>query len=138
MGDVVGRCILGRLRSGANFLRIDEGRKKGEKPEERRCRTCWEGIEDEKHFLVECEGYERTRREYKNKIMSIENKIKEKKKKANKEEVEEKWLRIFLGQSENKEIIEKVIEYVKRITAERDRIQKEENFKRMKKREIYV
>ena len=45
--------------------------------------------------------------------MNIEKEINEKKENENKEEVEEKWLRRFLGQKENKQIIEKVIEYVK-------------------------
>merc|ERR1712083_274627 len=108
-----------------------------EKRKERKCRTCWEGIEDEKHFLVECEGYEKTRREYKNKINNIEKKTKNYKNKVKREE-DDRWLRIFLGQSNNKQILEKVIEYVKRITADRDKYQKEGIFKKIKKREIYV
>ena len=46
--------------------------------------------DDEKHFLVDCERYEKTRRECEKKIMNIEKGINEKKKKGNKEEVEEK------------------------------------------------
>ena len=70
--DVVGRSIMGRLRAGANFLRIETGRKKGEKPEERICRTCIKGIEDEEHFIIKCEGYTAIREEYKKKIEEIE------------------------------------------------------------------
>merc|ERR1712226_272455 len=106
--DVVGRCILGRLRSGTNFLRIDKGRERGESKEEGKCRTCWEGIEDEKHFLVECEGYESLRRRYKNKIRNIEKTAKNKNDDDDDDE-EDKWLKIFLGQSNNKNILEQVI-----------------------------
>merc|ERR1712062_360873 len=44
--DVVGRSIMGRLRAGANFLRIDTGREMGEERNERICRTCHKEIED--------------------------------------------------------------------------------------------
>ena len=70
--DVVGRCIIGRLRAGAIFLRIDKGREKGEKPDERICRTCLKGVEDEEHFIIKCEGYTAIREEYKKKIEEIE------------------------------------------------------------------
>merc|ERR1711997_1093607 len=106
--------------------------------EESKCRTCWEGIEDEKHFLVECEGYESLRGRYKNKIRNIEKTAKNKIDDNDDEEEEDKWLKIFLGQSNNNNILEQVIEYVKRITADRDKYQKEKVFKKIKKREIYV
>merc|ERR1712154_436142 len=65
--DVVGRSIMGRLRAGANFLRIDTGREKGEERNERICRTCQKEIEDEEHFILKCEGYTKIRKEYKKK-----------------------------------------------------------------------
>jgi len=128
--DVVGRSIMGRLRAGANFLRIDKGREKGERRDERICKTCLKGIEDEEHFILKCEGYLSIRKEYKKKIEKIEKICKtEEKEKEESNENEEKWLKIFLGQNENEKIIATAVEYLKRITSERDRIQEKKNLK---------
>ena len=50
------------MRGGTNMLRIERGRWKGEKPEERVCQVCMRNqIEDEQHFLLECKMYESVR-----------------------------------------------------------------------------
>ena len=56
------RRQLTMMRGGTNYLRIERGRWKGEKREERVCnvRLC-EVVEDEKHFLLECPMYVRER-----------------------------------------------------------------------------
>src|SRR5690606_26494961 len=51
------RSSLARLREGTSFLRIETGRHETEKPEERLCLWCNNAIEDEKHFLLECDLY---------------------------------------------------------------------------------
>ena len=50
------RYLITRLRSGTNFLRVETGRYEEEAVEERLCRLCDE-VEDEKHFLLDCELY---------------------------------------------------------------------------------
>ena len=42
---------------GTSFLKIETGRYDKEKPEERLCLWCSNAIEDEKHFLLECNLY---------------------------------------------------------------------------------
>jgi hypothetical protein len=56
------RRQLTMMRGGTNYLRIERGRWKGEKREERVCNVCLcEVVEDEKHFLLECPMYVRER-----------------------------------------------------------------------------
>ena len=50
------RVTIARLRSGSNFLRIETGRHDGEELEDRVCRWCRK-VEDEAHFLLECDLY---------------------------------------------------------------------------------
>jgi len=50
------RRFLTQLRSGSNFLRIEKGRYQGEEIEERVCKYC-NKVEDEEHFLLDCELY---------------------------------------------------------------------------------
>merc|ERR1711994_563433 len=135
--DVVGRSIMGRLRAGANFLRIDKGREKGEDRDERICRTCLKEIEDEEHFILRCDGYTTIRNEYIKNIERIEKKETNKNEKEGKEN-QDKWLKIFLGQNQNEKIIEIAIEDLKRITSQRDRVQGKKIFRGMKKRDIYI
>merc|ERR1712038_617758 len=66
--------VVGRIRAGANFLRIDKGREKGEDRDERICRTCLKEIEDVEHFILRCDGYTTIRNEYIKKIERIEKK----------------------------------------------------------------
>ena len=52
------RSFLAQLRCGVLPLRIETGRFCGLKPEERICQVCDSGkIEDEKHFILECNQY---------------------------------------------------------------------------------
>jgi hypothetical protein len=52
--------LLTRLRSGTNFLRIEKGRYENEAVEDRVCYWCNE-VEDERHFLVECDLFNEVR-----------------------------------------------------------------------------
>ena len=70
--DSRGRKQLARIRSGANRLRIDEGRAKRLPPEDRK---CWFGcgeVEDERHFLMSCHVYSDLRQDVVNTVGSIE------------------------------------------------------------------
>ena len=52
------RKILAKLRGGTTFIRIEIARRSGLKREERSCGQCTvEEVEDEKHFLLRCEGW---------------------------------------------------------------------------------
>lgn len=48
------RIELSRLRSGSNSLRIETGRHKREPVDQRLCKWC-DVVEDEEHFLIECD-----------------------------------------------------------------------------------
>jgi hypothetical protein len=54
------RYLTTRLRSGTNFLRVETGRYEQESVEERLCGLC-NMIEDEKHFLLDCDLYDNIR-----------------------------------------------------------------------------
>jgi hypothetical protein len=56
-GELEGTRTLTRLRSGANSLEIDQGRQKGVVRENRICRVCGNGVEDEVHFVLNCIRY---------------------------------------------------------------------------------
>jgi hypothetical protein len=56
------RRHLTMLRGGTNNLRIDVGRRRNLREEERTCQACLsEEVEDEKHFLLRCPMYVRER-----------------------------------------------------------------------------
>ena len=56
------RRVLAKLRGGTAALMIETGRWCGLKREERSCRQCTvEEVEDEKHFLLRCEGWRQER-----------------------------------------------------------------------------
>merc|ERR1711954_16409 len=59
-----GRRILAKLRSGASDLKIESGRSEGLPREERICDLCEKEVEDEGHFLLRCEKYEKERQLY--------------------------------------------------------------------------
>ena len=46
-GEVQGARVVTKLRSGANMLRIDQGRREGLERGERWCEMCGQGVEDE-------------------------------------------------------------------------------------------
>merc|ERR1712115_501251 len=60
-----GRRILAKLRSGASELKIESGRPEGLAREERICDLCEKEVEDEGHFLLRCEKYEKERKLFK-------------------------------------------------------------------------
>merc|ERR1712081_97080 len=57
-----GRRILAKMRSGASELKIESGRSEGLPREERICDLCEKEVEDEGHFLLRCEKYEKERK----------------------------------------------------------------------------
>ena len=60
--DVTLRRRLTQLRGGTNELRIEEGRWRRERLEDRVCLVCGSGkVEDERHFVLECAAYEELR-----------------------------------------------------------------------------
>jgi hypothetical protein len=65
------RICLARFRMSAHSLRVESGR--WDKPftevEQRICHLCGKGVEDEKHFLMQCSMYEVLRKEMVNKIL---------------------------------------------------------------------
>ena len=56
------RRYTARMRGGTNKLRIETGRWKGEEVEERKCRICGV-VEDEEHFVAQCDLGELVREE---------------------------------------------------------------------------
>ena len=56
------RSFLARLRGGTAPLAIETGRYVGVPAEERTCHNCYEGVEDEIHFLTSCKCTELQRK----------------------------------------------------------------------------
>jgi hypothetical protein len=53
-----GRFVMTNLRTGTNNLKIETGRWIKQKEEDRKCMTCMSGeVEDERHFMIDCEMY---------------------------------------------------------------------------------
>ena len=66
--------LLTRIRTGTNKLRIETGRWTKEDQVDRKCRTCFSGeIEDEVHFLLNCEAYSVLRTKMYNQIETVLN-----------------------------------------------------------------
>ena len=69
---------LVKLRGGTNRLRIEKGRWKKEKAEERLCIFCdRKEVEDETHFMLNCKAYEEERKEMWNEYEEITGSKKE-------------------------------------------------------------
>ena len=51
------RSLYAKLRSGTLPLEVETGRYKQKPLEERICKLCKSGIEDEIHFLIDCDFY---------------------------------------------------------------------------------
>ena len=61
-----------RLRVGTERLQIVRGRHRGVKREERRCLVCCSGaVEDEEHFIEECDGIDDERRDMWDRIYDL-------------------------------------------------------------------
>lgn len=106
------RRHLTMLRGGTNRLRIDVGRRKGLKEEERVCQACLcEDVEDEKHFLLSCPMYVSERIDMFNRIRT-ECKINEIERLD-----EDKQIDILIGigwRKKETEIREIVLEYIRK------------------------
>ena len=55
------KTALVEMRSGANDLEIDQGRRRKMEIKDRTCMECKKGIEDEIHVVLECQAYEHIR-----------------------------------------------------------------------------
>ena len=111
--EISKRRQLTMLRGGTNKLRIEIGRRIGEKVEERMCNVCLcNEVEDEKHFILRCCMYVRQRVEMFNRIkeecemdMNIERLE------------EEKQLNILIGEGggkKGKDIRKMVVDYIRK------------------------
>jgi hypothetical protein len=56
------RKALLEMRSGANDLEIERGRRRRVEVQQRVCEECNQGVEDEIHLVLECKAYAETRR----------------------------------------------------------------------------
>ena len=104
---------LTMLRGGTNNLRIETGRRIGEKVEERVCNVCLcNEVEDEKHFILQCYMYVKQR-------VEMFKRIKEKCEiEMNIERLEEgKQMNILIGEGggkNGKEIRKIVVDYIRK------------------------
>ena len=104
--DRKGRRLLAKLRSGTNFLRIETGRRKGLNREER---VCWFGcnsVENERHFLLECQLYDDIREVVRDKI--------------GEDKIRKHGLEIMLGKT-SKGNLQHVLRYIRMAEARRRR-----------------
>ena len=60
---IEGRRQMTQLRGGTNSLRVETGIWEGKQLEDRKCRQCGDGVEDEEHVLLHCNLYDDLRRE---------------------------------------------------------------------------
>ena len=105
--DSRGRKQLSRIRSGANRLRIEEGRANRIPPEDRK---CWFGcgeVEDEHHFLMSCQVYSDLRQDVINTVGPVE--------------FDTRGMDIMMGNG-NPEVTAVVIKYVQKAMARRTRV----------------
>ena len=105
--DLRGRRQLARIRSGANRLRIEEGRAKRLRPEDRK---CWFGcllIEDERHFLMSCPVYSDLRKEVIDSVGQVEFDI--------------RGMEILMGNG-TKELTSLAIKFIQKAMARRTRL----------------
>ena len=105
--DEKGRRAIAKLRSGTNCLRIETGRHVGLNKESRKCWFGCDAIEDEKHFLMQCEMYDDIREEIK--------------KKVDRKEYRDRGLEMMLGKGSSEEL-KHVMVYINRALARRRRI----------------
>lgn len=67
----LGRVTLTQLRCGTNQLRINTGRYDGTPESQRVCWMCAKGVEDEQHFLLDCQQFAAERMNLWNRIDRI-------------------------------------------------------------------
>ena len=58
------RHTLSKFRTGSHNLEIELGRHQGRPKNDRICKMCGDGIEDELHFMFQCPVYETLRQKY--------------------------------------------------------------------------
>jgi len=115
-----GRYLLTNLRTGTNRLRIELGRRVRpvEPVQDRLCMSCMNGeVEDEKHFLINCQVYQDLREDM---YIEIGN-VSQGKWKLKDKEGEEVW-KLLLGGTKDSfqtQIFEKVKKLVKEADARR-------------------
>ena len=130
--DILAKAITLRIKSGTNFLRIDKGRHLNIKRSDRICQGCNKEIENEEHFLLYCINYKKIRNNW---LYPIENWTKNEKLKLlmgyNVEDIKKKK---SLTDKCKQKLIKMARTYIKMITAERDRVQKKKDWKRLKYR----
>ena len=120
------RNELTRLRSGTNRLRIEKGRWVKLKPEERTCVVCeTDAIEDEAHFMLHCEVYERLRQILWTELESLFSC-------PVRPWTDEKKLNVLLGGQQCKkvnynEVIKCVLRYIKKAMAMRKKMEEIKN-----------
>jgi hypothetical protein len=124
--DIVGRSLMGMLRAGTSWLRIEKGREKGLRRVERVCRVCGKEVEDEDHFLRRCAGYVKERKECEEEM------------KRNMNWTEENLEKAWWGESKIKKVNSALTRYVKRVVAKRDRILGLNIFKNIKRHVMYT
>ena len=107
------------LRGGTNRLRIETGRWKKEREEERVCNVCLcSEVEDERHFILKCPMYQRERMSM---YQSIENEIQLKDIESMEEDSQ---LNVLIGvgwRKKGKEIRRIVLNYIFKAYKIRDR-----------------
>ena len=63
-GESLRRSLMTQLRVGTNILKIERGRWEKKTVEERICYVCSTNqVEDEKHFVLGCSGYDKVRQD---------------------------------------------------------------------------
>jgi len=106
------RYLLTRIRTGTNKLRIETGRWKRpqEALEERVCRVCMSGaVEDEKHFILDCNAYTNLRNEMLDRIRSkTHNRYN-----LHLEGADRRWIILMNPKDKKAEINEALKEYLK-------------------------
>ena len=107
--DEVGRKMLARIRSGTNNLRIETGRYERPRiPEEHRiCKLCKDGVENEEHFLFECQTYKNIRKDFLAEV--------------NRNKLDDELKESLFGKGST-ERINKTIRFIRRAVAKRNRI----------------
>jgi hypothetical protein len=106
------RRHLTMLRGGTNKLRIETGRWRKEREEERVCKVCLcQEVEDEKHFILLCPMYVRER-------AAMFERIREECKLEYVESMDEEWqMNVLIGigwRKESRKIREIVLEYIRK------------------------
>ncbi len=111
----LGTKFFTSLRVGTNPLRIEKGRWKGEKIEDRKCMICLNGeVEDEQHFMMKCNAYTDLRDSCFEKICNIT-------KGSQIPYHYESFIKLLAGKSEGK-VIEEIKYFIKRAMKRRERL----------------